>query len=161
MKRTLTRDEKLRTNRVAFTGALLAAVMCLMVMGLLDSGSPIKIFTSMGAAFALPAALATFVSIRLCWGSMLCKTETRGRGARYGALSGLLALLLTAIFMMTGMSVLSLFDAVTGGHIDLVSVLWVPVYTFVLFLYMFVLGGFLAIPVGALAGFMLTKDPQP
>jgi len=92
---------------------------------------------------------------------MLRKKETRGRGARYGALAGLLSVFLMCVITMLASGVYSaVFTGTSLGEniFDIIgSMLFV---IFGLFFYALLFGGFLAIPFGAIAGFVLTTDPK-
>jgi len=89
---------------------------------------------------------------------MLKKQETRGRGARYGALAGLLSVFL----MCAGTILLSgVYGVFKGDSVNAKSFLVdAPLVTLGLFYYAIIFGGFLAIPFGAIAGFVLTTDPK-
>lgn len=107
--------------------------------------------------YCLLSMFAAGVAVDICWRAMQSKGESKSRGALFGALAGFLSLILMSMFASILGNIMMLFST----HIGFTKFIEL-FFTNMFFtaLYSFIFGGFLAIPIGAIAGFLLAKDPE-
>lgn len=162
MKRyDLSTEDNKRGHRAALGAAILAALLSLLILSFLFQNITDHLIEPIVLIYSPAALLGTWLSVRLLWKRLIYGGETRKRGARYGACSALLALFLMSFFAIIFMGFESvLIDGNTAKTNIVESLILLPLLTPLLFFYAFILGGFLTIPLGAFAGYMLTKDPE-
>lgn len=145
-----TRIDKNRLARRLALAALAAFAVCTTIA--IKIGMPPKVGLMIGICAGLAALLSTY----MCWQRLVKRGETRLGGLQYGALAGLMTAALTGLFLglASGIMMLATGQMSPENFMNwlLMTVLFKPLYGAIL-------GGIIAVPLGGIAGYALSKDP--
>lgn len=143
--------EKKRLRVRVVTAAMLGFIVSVLIE--IRIGMPFGVGLFLGCC----AALASAISIFIMWRKLVKSGETRAKGALYCGLAGLLAAWMTGLFVALFSGVIRLF---TGGATGTGFIEWLLYALLVQPIMAAIIGGVFAVPIGAIAGFAMSKNPR-
>lgn len=137
------------------TRVITAAIFGFIVSSLIAAsvGMPFGIALFLGIC----AATASGLSLSIAWRKLVKSGETRAKGAFYCGVAGLMAAGLTGLFVGLSSGALRMLS---GGSMGVGFVEWLLYAILVQPLMAALIGGIFAVPIGAIAGFAMSRNPQ-
>ena len=155
--------DKKRGRRAAWIGSASAALVSFLVLGVLYYallGVLTKEFLLVAVYYCPTLALSAWISVWFCWKLMMWRGETKVRGFVFGTIAGFLTIFVTSFIVITGVEVDNSFqDGVLTYLLSIDTIYSIVIATLITTLFMLFFGGFLAPFIGAITGYMITKDP--
>ena len=154
-----------RIRKATYTAALCVAVPHILIgliAGYIIASGAQKYwpFLALFSVSGIFASVSAFLSFRLVWRRAVLVRETRRRGCIYGALSAIIALVLSSLFLTVIVAMAENLAATPTGTAAKVSPVWLiagPLFTVILALIQWGLPASLA---GGLLGWYFSRNPE-
>ena len=147
----MTSEQQRRLLTLSFLGSFFGGFLAFIASKILNTNTP-HVHSSENIKLGFLGFLGTLISIQVMWRIMLNrKAETKKRGAKYGALAGLLSV----VIMITLSSYWYSFENPTKLDNIFMGLVVVPI---VMSFFAFMFGGFIAPILGSIIGHYFSRD---